>query len=294
MKDAKFKLTERDSLLFLDLLNYRYLSISQVQSLHFPSLQTAYRRMRVLKDAGIVSVFQVPNIGESIFFLSSKGYEQVSGIVEVDRFCNMSSVTKSQPKDYYFMRHFLAINDFRIMLKHSCRQSDIRLLGYIPEYYAMQSQVEPAHKYIRDSVTASSTSTDTISHTPDGVFALEKDGRAALFFLEIDCGTEVISDLKKGVLKSLYFYTRYLVAGSYQRFARDFEVDCFKGFRALYLTNSKQRAENIRQSSLTLTVPEKAKRFLWITTNDRLESFKLFDLKWHSIDPKDDAIYRIE
>lgn len=294
MKDAKFKLTERDSLLFLDLLNYRYLSISQVQSLHFPSLQTAYRRMRVLKDAGIVNVFQVPNIEESIFFLSSKGYEQVSGIVEVDRFCNMSSVTKSQPKDYYFMRHFLAINDFRIMLKHSCQQSGIRLLGFIPEYYARQSQADSKYKYIRDSVTASSTSTDTISHTPDGVFALQKDGRTALFFLEIDCGTEVVSDLKKGVLKSLNFYTRYLLAGSYQRFARDFEVDSFKGFRALYLTNSKQRAENIRQSSLTLTVPEKAKRFLWITTNDKLESDKLFDLKWHSIDPKDDAIYRIE
>jgi hypothetical protein len=53
-------------------------------------------------------------------------------------------------------------------------------------------------KYIRDSV-------GKYSHTPDAVFALEKEGNAALFFLEIDRGIEVVSDPEKGLLKAVVF-----------------------------------------------------------------------------------------
>jgi len=54
------------------------------------------------------------------------------------------------------------------------------------------------------------------SHTPDAVFALEKEGNAALFFAEIDRGTEIVSDPEKGFLKRVKFYLNYWVDGKYQ------------------------------------------------------------------------------
>jgi uncharacterized protein YjiK len=47
---------------------------------------------------------------------------------------------------------------------------------------------------------------EVINYTPDGVFALEKNNRTALFFLEIDRGTEVLSNPEKGFSKAINFY----------------------------------------------------------------------------------------
>jgi hypothetical protein len=58
---------------------------------------------------------------------------------------------------------------------------------------------------LRDNVCDVRRNTQQLSHTPDGAFALEKDGKAVLFFVEIDRGDEVVSDPNKGVLKSIVF-----------------------------------------------------------------------------------------
>jgi hypothetical protein len=41
------KLTSRDISVLLDVCKYRYLSVSQIERLHFPSKRTAYRRLPV-------------------------------------------------------------------------------------------------------------------------------------------------------------------------------------------------------------------------------------------------------
>src|SRR5262247_1573099 len=94
------------------------------------------------------------------------------------------------PKDYYFLRHFLAIDDFRILMTKACTGTELDLLGFIPEYIGEKTKQGFVKKYIRDNA-------GEFSHTPDGVFALEKAGNAALFFLEIDRGVEVVSDPEK-------------------------------------------------------------------------------------------------
>ena len=78
-----------------------------------------------------------------------------------------------------------------------------------------------------------------INFTPDGVFALEKDGNAALFFVEIDRGTEILSNPDKGVLKAIYFYYNYFISGKYQRYTEDFKCQPFKGFRVLLVTTTE-------------------------------------------------------
>lgn len=204
MNDKAFKFTERDNQILLSLYKHRFLSITQIHRIHFPSLQTAYRRMKILRDSGFITSFAVPNIDESIFSVARKGLEFVAKSLGVSLNDLKWADIKTKPKDYYFMHHFLAINDFRIALNQACDQSTINLLGFIPDYYGEKSSKGIIKKYIKDIICDIDSDQKEISHTPDGVFALEKNGKAALFFLEIDRGTEVVSNEDKGVLKILY------------------------------------------------------------------------------------------
>jgi hypothetical protein len=293
MPQRKFKFTERDSSLLVDLYKHRFLIIEQIQRLHFPSKQTAYRRMRLLKAAGYVSAFTVANIGESIFMVSPQGMQAVAETLGVDRDQLKWVQTKAKPRDYYFMRHFLAINDFRITLRLACEASGIQMLGFIPDYYGEKTESGVAAKYIRDAICDIANEREEVSHTPDGVFALERNGKQALFFLEIDRGTEIVSDHDKGVLKSVRFYANYLLEGKYQRYAKDFGIPEFKGFRSLYVTTTDIRLANIRQAAGALPIPIKAKRFNWITTFDKLTPSTIFTPIWFSTDPTDDSMYQI-
>lgn len=293
MKQQAFKLTERDCDLLVDLYKHRYLSISQIMRLYFPSLQTAYRRMRALKAQGLVSSFTVGNIDESIFMVASKGLNVVASTLGVERDDLKWNEAPSKPKDYYFMRHFLQINNFRIALRAACRKNDIKLLGFIPDYYGERNETGNVQKYIKDVVLDMPTSKEPVSHAPDGVFALENKGKAALMFLEMDRGTEVISDPTVGVLKALRFYSAYLLDGKYQRFAKDFGLESFKGFRVLMVTTTDERIQKIRSACDSLNVPDKAKQFLWLAAAENLSSRTLFTKVWRSADSRDNALYGV-
>ena len=293
MRKPAFKFMQRDQELLVDIYKHRFLTIEQIQRLHFPSLQTAYRRLRLLKTACYVSAFTVASIDESIFTLSKQGLQAVGEALGVDRDQLKWTETNAKPRDYYFMRHFLAINDFRITLRLACEASGIQLLGFIPDYYGEKTNAGGVTKYIRDVICDIAHEQQEVSHTPDGVFALERNGKQALFFLEIDRGTEVVSDPDKGVLKSIRFYANYLLEGKYQRYAKDFGTSEFKGFRALYVTTTDIRLANIRQAAGALPVPVKAKRFNWITTFKQLIQSTIFTPIWYSIDPTDENRYQI-
>lgn len=294
MPNRRFKFTERDSELLVDLYEHRFLTIGQIQRLHFPSMQTAYRRLRLLKATGYVTVFTVANIPESIYTNATQGLQAVAEALGVERELLKWSGVRAKPRDYYFMRHFLAINDFRITLRQACAASGVRLLGFIPDYYGEKTNTGAITKYIRDVISDVSTDRrNEISHTPDGVFALERGGKAALFFLEIDRGTEVVGDPERGVMKSLRFYAGYLLDGVYQRYAKDFGVLEFKGFRSLYVTTSEARLTNVRHAAGRLPVQDKAKRFSWLTTIDRVAASTLFGPIWRSLDPTDERKYQI-
>ena len=191
-----------------------------------------------------------------------------------------------QPKDYYFLRHFLAINDFRILLTSACTQSGVFLLGFIPEYMGEQTKDGHAKKAIRDNV-------NTLSHTPDAVFALEKNGNPALFFLEIDRGTEIVSNPEKGLLKAVVFYLHYWKSQNWWQYKTILQGD-FRTFRALIITTSKQRIHNLREAASNYSFYDsRAKRFLWATTEKETTPDWLFEPIWQSLDVTDEKLYRI-
>jgi hypothetical protein len=92
----------------------------------------AYQRLRLLKKSGVITAFFAPGLPEQIYFLTTPGAKIVAAAMEKS-FEDLSWYTYSKtPKDYYFLRHFLAINDFRILLTTACRESPLTLLGFIP------------------------------------------------------------------------------------------------------------------------------------------------------------------
>lgn len=288
-----FKMTDRDGEVLLSVYKHRFLTVTQIQRLHFPSMQTAYRRIRLLRSQSLLTDFRIPNIDELVLTVGRRGLIQVAALLGVNQSALRWTDTKNKPRDYYFMRHFLAINDFRIQLALDCNASGIRLLGFIPDYFGERTQAGGTTRYIKDVVCDIDTRRTEVSHTPDGVFALERDGKSALFFVEIDRGTEGISDPEKGVLKAIRFYAQYLLSGKYQRYFDDFKAGQFKGFRALFVTTTDARVSHIRKVVSELDVPQKAKLFVWLTTFDLIYKQGLFAPVWLSSDMADTRAYKI-
>lgn len=289
-------LTERDYDLLVSLLKYRYLSVSQVQRLHFPSAQTATRRLRLLEGAGHVAMFSASAIPERIAALSRRGAEVVAEHLRVPLQETDWDPKREQPKDYLFLRHFLAASDFRITLTEACAmRPGARLMGFIPEHVVDGTPTGSLKKHIRDVTTDVSDPRLKIAHTPDGVFALEHAGVGALFFLEVDRGTEVLSNPDRGLLKTVRFYLSSLVSDSYQRYQREFGLaGPFKAFRALFTVSSAERLANIREiCGKSRFNPEHAKRFLWLTTEDALTDPAILTREWSSLDPTDSRRYTI-
>lgn len=287
------KLTERDIAVIFSVYKYRYLSASQIRQLHFPSKQTAWLRLRVLTDLGCLKAFTTPNIPERLYYLDKKGAEIVAIELHVDTEDLEWHRHARAPKDYYFLKHFMAINDFRILLTQACETSPIDLLGFIPEYVGEKTDEGYVKKYIRDRINDIALSSISYSHTPDAVFALEKDGRPALFFLEIDRGTEIVSDSSKGFLKCAVFYLNYWVDRGWLRYNEDFKRE-FSAFRMLVVTTSQARLSHMREAATSLPFPkEQAKRFLWGTIHSWLRVETVFDPIWQSLDTTDETAYRI-
>lgn len=286
-RPKNFVLTERDADLLVSLFKYRYLTAAQVERLHFPSTQTATRRLRVLQEAGFVAMFQPPGTEERVVALAEGGADIVAEQLTVPKPDLGWNGGQAKPKDYYFLKHFIGVNDFRIALTGACdARQDLELLGFIPEYLAERQEDGAIRKYIRD-VVSDIRGPGKITHTPDGVFALEKAGKAALFFLELDRGTETVSDPRRGILKHIHFYLRYLASDGYQRYREDFEVaEPFRGFRVLVVTNSPTRLENIRVVGERIHFePEHAKRFIWLATQDQVNGSDILSEAWRDLSP---------
>jgi Replication-relaxation len=240
----------------------------------------------MLLELGMIKSFSAPNIPEHIFYLDKKGVEYVAGELSKDSEELDWQPPSRTPKDYYFLRHFLAINDFYITLNLACRESKIDLVEFIPEYKGEKTKEGYVKKHIRDRIQA-------YSHTPDAVFALEKDGKPALFFLEIDRGGEVISDPQKGLLKAIVFYLNYWTSEKWKRFNHEFQRE-FTTFRTLIVTTSKERIKHIREATSNYPFKDHdVKRFLWITLESQATTDWIFEPIWQSLDISDNTLYRI-
>lgn len=280
--------TTRDTELLVSLYKYRFLSLAQVERLFFPSAQTANRRVRILGTMGLVAVFRPPGFPERIVSLTRKGLETVAGALALPAAALGDSPARTRPKDYYFLRHFLAVSDVRIALTRACiGRSDVRLLGFLADHVAEHTEQGGLKRFTRDLAADISRSGEKVAHTPDGVFALRREDAAALFFLEIDRGSEAVADRERGVAKILRFYLNYLASGGFARYEQVFGIPApFSAVRVLVATSSARRLETIRQVGASLGFePRRALQFIWLTEISAVTEETIFDQIWVPLDP---------
>lgn len=280
--------TARDVEVLLSLFKYRYLTLSQLERLHFVSAQTAARRLRLLAGAGYVSLFRSPAVTDRVVLLARGGLRLVAERLAIPPAGLERSRARFQPKDHLFLRHALAIADFRIALTTACaRREDVHFLGFLADHVVERTDRGRISRFTRDCAADITRRGDQVAHTPDGVFALECGGVSALGFLEIDRGTETVSDRERGVAKILRFYLNYLAGGGFSRYQEVFGVTGpFAAVRVLIATTSKRRIESIRSVGASLGFePRRALQFIWLTEIGSVNEHSVFDQIWVPLDP---------
>ena len=290
-------ITERDREILRSLDEYRLLTTEQVQRLHFPSAQTTLRRLRRLETERLVARQRSLALATQAVTLTTRGAAVLrNGDDHAEAFRRAPGRPTRLPGEF-FLRHTVAVNDFRIALKlDACLRHDVELLGVVAD--AERSAAGPAvqpRAVLAESVAFEGERGERLAHVPDLAFGLRRDGRQALFLVEVDRGTEVIGDPKRGVGLFVRFYLRALVAGGFRGLgARLGGQAGFKGFRVLVVTTSRARVEAIRDRLGTLPVdPEVAKKFIWLTTSEAVHSGRLLEHEWVSLDHRDEQRYVI-
>lgn len=288
-------LTPRDVDVLVALFKFRYLAASQVRRLHFPSLQTTTRRLRILAETGYVLTFRSPGVPDRVAYLTPKGLAAVADFVGVGVSDLGTTRLRTQPKDHYFLKHALAISDVRIALTLACASDpEVRLLGFFADHVAEVAGRGVVRRFLRDVAADVRTPEVTIGHTPDAVFALGHGEAAALFLTEVDRGTESVANRDRGFAKTLRFYRDYLRSGGFARYHDTFGVASFKTVRVLVLTSSRRRIETIRAVGASLGFePSNLMRFVWLAETRDVDATTIFSLPWVSLDPTDAATYRI-
>src|SRR5438128_2335384 len=96
-------LTPRDAEVLGSLAEYRYLTVSQLERLHFSSAQTARRRLRRLAQAELLKLIEVPGLPERVAALSTGGAEMLSAQSGLS-----VEASGGRPQNPIFLQHHLA------------------------------------------------------------------------------------------------------------------------------------------------------------------------------------------
>ena len=287
--------TDRDRAILRSVADYRLLTTEQLQRLHFPSAQTTLRRLRRLEEAGLLLRQRSDALPTQVVSLTGMG---ASTLRDGDAAGMEVSTGRQRPMRLpgpYFLKHLVEVNDFRIALELEARQRpDLTLLGVLADTNRTASgpSAQPRSE-LSESVTFEGEAGERIAHTPDLAFGLRRDERQALFLAEIDRGTEVVGDPKRGVGLFVRFYLRALVTGAFREIgAKLGGAEGFRGFRVLVVTTSPARVDAVRARWGTMpTDPDVAKHFIWLTTRDALRGRSLLEHEWVSLDPRDETRY---
>jgi len=251
--------------------------------------------MRRLEAAGLVVRRRSDAVPTQIITLTALGKTKLVGAAKPGVDTTIERRRVATLPGTYFLRHQLELNDFRIAVALSAGQRpDVELLSVIAD--TDRTAAAPAAQpraLLAETVVFGGEPAERLTHTPDLAFAMRRGERQAFFLVEVDRGTEVVGDPKRGVGLFVRFYLRALVSGAFNGLrARLGLPDGVRGFRVIVVTTSAARVQAIRERWGTMPVEhEMAKRFIWLSTREALYTSNLLEHDWVSLDPRDETRY---
>lgn len=278
---------------------YRYLSVNQVATICGLRPKSASEMLLRLERNGLLDHFG--NVGirgygktPKVYFLKKRGHailaeERAATGKETGRFRSVNIGTRWSP----LMYHRMATLDVLSYVERDCRSlQDYELIGTLVEY-RREKIGNRWRKETTDYVSNSTRPDDRI--VPDAGFALRhrKNGKRALFLIEVDLGTTRLETAQSDPDIATYTaklaqYDRYLASGRIEK--RHPRLGAFSGFHMLTITTTDARVTNMRRAASSLS-PEFHPFFRFCTLDQVRQSVLHAD--WLSRDHADFSKYAL-
>jgi hypothetical protein len=204
------QLTARDVRVLNAVCDMRFLTREQVQQLLFSPSTASYckRRLALLYHNTYLERIYVPSLNafgstRAIYTLAPRG----AGVVARDRKVDERELdwrARHNDRELYFMRHTLAINDFRIALTLAAQERGMSL--------SWRDERALWRREMKDYVEDPKHRGHRLAVVPDGYFTLEGHGHNNAFALEIDGATVEEKPFKEKVRA----YGEWKVTGAYE------------------------------------------------------------------------------
>jgi hypothetical protein len=164
-------------------------------------------------------------------------------------------------------------------VEKACPAAGLTVARFIPEYYGERTENGGMRRLITDSAPDADKPGQKVWFTPDAMFILDRAGKQALFFLETDRGTEKIASGRyPAFTNKIMAYMNYFRTDGFRRWGEQ-----FKGFRALVVTSSVERQENLLLAAKKVGV----QRLMWFTTHAQVTTGTVLTSIWRIPGPDD-------
>jgi len=263
------------------LAEYGCLSVPQLAALHFTSLQMARRERNNLSRQRLVELIQ-RDYGKSrgrpeqVLALSEKGVERLRTEAILSSAADLRQMHGQRPGS---IEHRLLLNWVCIHVRNLGVSGELETDFLLPHSDRLARSAGNAPS-LSEKVTSGRHDAQPISLFPDGVFCLKsaRQGKALLFILEVDMGTEAISSTKgdlKDFRQKIDRYQSYFRTGGYKRYENYWRC-AFGGFRLLVVTSTTERMRALCRL-VERTTPS---GFIWLTEESSILDRGISDKIW--------------
>jgi Replication-relaxation len=297
MTNGSLTLTNRASLGLFFIQRYRFLTVDQFARAAVLNRNTASHQLANFERHGFLG--HLGNCGlkgygktPKAFFLTRKGFELLQRECDIPpELLGSYKEIKVESRWSPQMYHRLRTVDVMISAEVAVRsRPQLSMVKTFLEYRRVKRGNHVARE-TTDYVAGEETSDNRI--VPDAAFILEniETKRRALFFVEMDMGTErIVSHITRDSRLTLYHkisqYDRYLKSLRYRQTYASYGE--FQFFTLLFVTLSAQRIENIRRELQDL--PADLAAYYRLTTFDQAMQ-DCFSAIWQSRLLSDDTLY---
>ncbi len=258
---SAMEITKRDRQIIQAVWQYRLLRRDQIQTLYFPSRNTANRRLNHLYQHGFLQRILSPvRMGEgspqAMYALDRQGVEFIAlaqGIPKAEVRWNKKEAQAS----LLFLQHTLHLNDVRIAMTQAAQQHGHQIIRWLDEREI---------KKMRERVPVPGKRRRNLPVTPDAFFEHKIGEKRNGFFLEMDMGTMALRRFKDKVRA----YLIYKRDGHYEkRFG-------MHSLRVLTVTTSMRRLRNLKKATEQID----GRSLFWFTTTEKLAGDWLWEPIW--------------
>ncbi len=276
-------LTDQDKNRLALVAEYRVLTAEQMSALGFGVVRSARRWAVQMEQRGLLASTAKgfggkPGQPEKVFSLTK---EAVDFLKEKAVLPSDVPAERVQWSSMPILEHQLAVNRFAISVQELAAEPTRLEARFLTATTPFLEPLKSGHPYVAGFASDSDVEIEMEWFTPDGVLSLTdpQSGKALLFFLEIDMGSESLHSTAGhpgAISEKIRRYQAYFRCEGYKRYEEEWNVR-FNGFRLLFVARDRMRCGQLCR--LVQSVP--SNDFIWISDWDRIQAEGIGGFVWN-------------